>query len=88
MGRDGWLRTGATALALALPATAQGAEAPGAPGASANWTTGNKQGLGTAVSPRSKAWAPSGPTGSRCWLSSPVARRQEWTAWPRGWPTP
>jgi GH15 family glucan-1,4-alpha-glucosidase len=30
--------------------------APGAPGASANWTTGNKQGLGTSVSTRSKLW--------------------------------
>src|SRR3954466_3631702 len=37
-------------------ASAQGGEAPGAPGASANWTTGNKQGLGTAVGTRSKVW--------------------------------
>src|SRR4051812_6465507 len=37
-------------------AAAQGGEAPGAPGASANWTTGNKQGLGTSVSTRSKVW--------------------------------
>jgi glucan 1,4-alpha-glucosidase len=45
------------ALALMAPAaTAQAAEAPGAPGASANWTTGNKQGLGTSVSTESKAW--------------------------------
>lgn len=30
--------------------------APGAPGASATWTTGSKQGLGTAISPNSKVW--------------------------------
>src|ERR1700712_5675111 len=30
--------------------------APGAPGASANWTTGNKQGLGTSVGTDSKVW--------------------------------
>ena len=40
-----------------MPAAA-GAQttAPGAPGASANWTTGSKQGLGTATSRRSKVW--------------------------------
>ena len=45
-------------LALAAPAeaSAQGGEAPGAPGASANWTTGNKQGLGTSVGTDSKVW--------------------------------
>ncbi len=36
-------------------AVAQGV-APGAPGASANWTTGNKQGLGTATRRESKVW--------------------------------
>ena len=30
--------------------------APGAPGAPANWTTGNKQGLGTDVGAGSKVW--------------------------------
>jgi glucan 1,4-alpha-glucosidase len=37
-------------------AAAPGSEAPGTPGASANWTTGNKQGLGTAVGRASKVW--------------------------------
>src|SRR3954471_14769509 len=40
---------------LAAPASAQ-TTAPGAPGASANWTTGNKQGLGTSVGTDSKGW--------------------------------
>src|SRR4051812_5415966 len=40
---------------LAAPASAQ-TEAPGSPGASANWTTGNKQGLGTSVGADSKVW--------------------------------
>src|SRR3954468_11780835 len=39
----------------AAPARAQ-TVAPGAPGASANWTTGNKQGLGTSVGTASKVW--------------------------------
>ena len=39
----------------AAPAGAQ-STAPGAPGASANWTTGNKQGLGTSVGTDSKVW--------------------------------
>ena len=43
------LLVGAIALAVPPSALAQGGEAPGAPGASANWTTGNKQGLGTSV---------------------------------------
>ena len=30
--------------------------APGAPGAKATWTNGNKQGIGTATSPTSKVW--------------------------------
>src|SRR5215204_5173339 len=53
-----WVALLGTVLALAAPAAAeaQGGEAPGAPGASANWTTGNKQGLGTSVSERSKVW--------------------------------
>src|SRR3954470_20361228 len=45
----------AAACWFAAPASAQTA-APGAPGASANWTTGNKQGLGTSVGPDSKVW--------------------------------
>ncbi|HEY5753259.1 MAG TPA: glucan 1,4-alpha-glucosidase [Chthoniobacterales bacterium] len=51
--------TGAAALFCAWTAPAVQAGdgvAPGAPGASANWTTGNKQGLGTAVSRDSKVW--------------------------------
>src|SRR5687767_4101209 len=48
----------AATLTLLAPAvaSAQGGVAPGAPGASANWTTGDKQGLGTSVSTRSKVW--------------------------------
>src|SRR3954447_12200446 len=55
---NGWFALATALLALVLPgvASARGGEAPGAPGASANWTTGNKQGLGTSVTPRSKAW--------------------------------
>ena len=45
----------AAACCLAAPASAQ-STAPGAPGASANWTTGNKQGLGTSVGTDSKVW--------------------------------
>src|SRR5215213_7481566 len=44
-----------TVCALASDAGAAGI-APGAPGASANWTTGNKKGLGTAVGQDSKVW--------------------------------
>jgi glucan 1,4-alpha-glucosidase len=53
-----WVALLGMVLALAAPAaaSAQGGEAPGAPGASANWTTGNKQGLGTSVGTRSKVW--------------------------------
>ena len=49
--RGFWVALLGLVLALAAPAeaSAQGGEAPGAPGASANWTTGNKQGLGTSV---------------------------------------
>ena len=46
---------GVAACCLASPASAQSV-APGAPGASANWTTGNKQGLGTSVGTDSKVW--------------------------------
>ena len=57
-----WVALLGTVLALAAPvaAAAQGGEAPGAPGASANWTTGNKQGLGTSVgtAPRSGTRCP------------------------------
>src|SRR3954449_9080550 len=45
----------AAACWFAAPASAQ-TPAPGAPGASANWTTGNKQGLGTSVAADSKVW--------------------------------
>ena len=38
------------------PAASAQSVAPGAPGASANWTTGNKQGLGTSVGTDSKVW--------------------------------
>ena len=47
------------ALLTSMTGTAAAAaesEAPGAPGASANWTTGNKQGLGTSVGRASKVW--------------------------------
>ncbi|HEY5891718.1 MAG TPA: hypothetical protein VIT91_00680 [Chthoniobacterales bacterium] len=50
---------GAAALFCAWTAplaSAGDGAAPGAPGASANWTTGNKQGLGTATSRDSKVW--------------------------------
>ncbi len=43
------------AVAMAPPASAAGT-APGEPGASANWMTGNKQGLGTATGQSSKVW--------------------------------
>src|SRR4051812_33490072 len=41
-------------VALAGPAVA--AEAPGAPGATAHWTTGAKQGVGTSAGTTSKVW--------------------------------
>src|SRR5215210_7776602 len=41
---------------VVLPAALAAGVAPGAPGASANWTTGNKQGLGTATGRESKVW--------------------------------
>jgi glucoamylase len=57
-------RTTKTAIAFAATgilgsvesSVAADSVAPGAPGASANWTTGLKQGLGTAVSRDSKVW--------------------------------
>src|SRR3954447_17287692 len=45
----------AAACWFAAPASAQ-TPAPGAPRASASWTTGNKQGLGTSVAADSKVW--------------------------------
>src|SRR5215207_1136712 len=56
--RKTWIAPLAATLTLLVPAvaSAQGGVAPGAPGASANWTTGNKQGLGTSVGTRSKVW--------------------------------
>src|SRR5215208_5034162 len=56
--RKTWIAPLAATLTLMVPAvaSAQGGVAPGAPGASANWTTGNKQGLGTSVGARSKVW--------------------------------
>jgi glucan 1,4-alpha-glucosidase len=58
MLRKTWSVLLVATLALVAPAvaSAQGGEAPGTPGASANWTTGNKQGLGTSVGTRSKVW--------------------------------
>src|SRR5918994_5254691 len=58
MLRKTWSVLFAATLALLAPAvaSAQGGEAPGKPGASANWTTGNKQGLGTSVGTQSKVW--------------------------------
>ena len=52
----------ATALAVAVsalgltPAIAESADAPGAPGASATWTKGDKEGVGTALGTASKVW--------------------------------
>src|SRR5215207_912830 len=56
--RKAWIAPLAATLTLLVPtvALAEGGVAPGAPGASAKWTTGNKQGLGTSVSERSKVW--------------------------------
>ena len=56
--RKTWIAPLAATLTLMMPtaASAQGGVAPGAPGASANWTTGNKQGLGTSVGTDSKVW--------------------------------
>jgi glucoamylase len=46
----------AVAASLAAAAPAMAAEAPGAPGAIANWTPGNKDGFGTARPLASKVW--------------------------------
>src|SRR5512133_2060822 len=44
-------------LPAAVPATAQAAgAAPGAPGAVANWTPGDKEGFGTATASASTVW--------------------------------
>ncbi|MEA3552678.1 glucan 1,4-alpha-glucosidase [Pseudarthrobacter sp. C1] len=58
------LRTGCAAVALAVaastvafsPASAEAEPAPGAPGASATWTKGDKEGVGSSVSTASKVW--------------------------------
>lgn len=58
------LRTGCAAAALAVaatglalsPATAEVQQPPGAPGAPATWTKGDKEGVGTSVSTASKVW--------------------------------
>src|SRR3954453_18984418 len=56
--RRTWCAPLLATLLLSVPAaaSAQGGEAPGVPSASANWTTGNKQGLGTSVGTASKVW--------------------------------
>ena len=41
---------------LALPGAARAADAPGAPGAVATWTEGDKDGVGTATGTASKTW--------------------------------
>lgn len=46
----------ALALAVLTPSPAFAADAPGAPGATAAWTTGGKQGFGTSADPASKVW--------------------------------
>jgi len=51
-----WVAAVAVACALVPAKSFAETIAPGAPGASANWTTGNKQGLGTAVERKSKVW--------------------------------
>src|SRR4051794_1978121 len=50
----GWALAAALSLGMASPAVA--AEAPGAPGAVAHWTTGAKQGVGTSAGTTSKVW--------------------------------
>jgi glucoamylase len=45
-----------TAVLISQPSLHAQGEAPGAPGGSLNWMTGNKQGLGTATSTDSKVW--------------------------------
>jgi glucan 1,4-alpha-glucosidase len=46
----------AVALSPAVPAAAATGDAPGGPGASATWTTGDKDGLGTSTTAQSKVW--------------------------------
>ena len=48
--------TAATVLIAASGAQAAGGVAPGAPGATALWTAGNKDGFGTSTTPASKVW--------------------------------
>src|SRR3954465_2878094 len=57
-GCRGWRVIAVATAAACAPAGAAGAQATAAvaPGASANWTTGNKQGLGTSVGTDSKVW--------------------------------
>jgi len=45
-----------TDAATTTDTTAATADAPGAPGASATWTTGDKEGLGTSTTVQSKVW--------------------------------
>src|SRR3954453_14916329 len=45
-----------TGLAAGTAAAAPPTDAPGAPGAQASWTTGAKQGIGTATTEASKVW--------------------------------
>ncbi|HEX4692492.1 MAG TPA: glycoside hydrolase family 15 protein [Solirubrobacteraceae bacterium] len=56
MAGRGWASALAVAALLALPAAARAADAPGAPGDVATWTTGDKDGIGTATSAASKVW--------------------------------
>ena len=44
------------ALMPAVPSMAATGDAPGSPGASATWTTGDKEGLGTSTTVQSKVW--------------------------------
>jgi glucoamylase len=46
----------ASALVAVPVAEAAGGVAPGAPGARALWTAGNKDGFGTATTPASRVW--------------------------------
>ena len=46
----------AALVLLAIPGAARAADAPGAPGAVANWTEGDKDGIGTATGTASHAW--------------------------------
>ncbi|MGW4112996.1 hypothetical protein ACWEFJ_19160 [Actinosynnema sp. NPDC004786] len=46
----------AAACLLSAPPAAAEPEPPGAPGAPANWTTGDKDGIGTSTTTGSKVW--------------------------------